>query len=449
MPKAPEQFFHMVQDRAWALHPAKLEEVAVFIERRLSGEHLAPEGAAGKSGNRAEQSYEVRQGVAVLPLYGVLDKRMNLMLRFSGGTSTELFARDFRKALDDPRVEAILLDIDSPGGAVDGTKELADLVYGSRGQKPIIAYANGLMASAAYWIGSAADQIVAMDTAEVGSIGVAMMHYDYSAQDDQLGIKRTSITAGKYKRIASDEKPLSKEGKEYLQSLVDDYYGLFLEAVGRHRNVDPETVHDKMADGRIFIGKKALKARLVDVIGNFNDALALARQEGGKMPKNLTKEHLQAENPDLYQEISAEGAACVRLDDLLAANPATAEQLRAEGRDQERARVVEIMECGGPADLTLTAVKSGQEPKEALKTFWAARDQWKAQALDNLQAAAAPSVGQMAAETVIDTSLPLEERAKAEWDKDPQLRREFPEFSAYLAFTKAQAAGLVKIKGKS
>ncbi len=366
------QFFKTVQDRPWALLPAKLEEISLFIERRLQGEKIDfPLGGDAKSGNKAEDAYEVLDGVAVLPVYGIIDKRMNMFMRMSGGTSTELLARDFTKALNDPQVKAILLDVDSPGGSVDGPKEVADLVLAARGQKPVVAYVNGLMASAAYWIGSAASALVAPPTAQVGSIGVALMHYDYSAADAQEGVKRTVITGGKYKRIASDEKPLSKEGQDYLQGMVDDYYALFLEAVAQQRGSDVETVHEKMADGRIFVGKKALKAGLIDRIGNFNDALALARAEGGAMPKNLTKEMLQAENPELFKALLAEGEAGVTLEALLAKDPKAAEKLGAEGREsgvkEERARVVGILEAVKCQGVLMQVIQGGGEQIKKLE----------------------------------------------------------------------------------
>ena len=159
---------------------------------------------------------------------------------FSGGTSAEILRLKIQSALDNPKVSSIFLDIDSPGGTVEGTKELSDFIFENRGKKPITAFTDGMIASAAYWIGSAADKIVATDTAIIGSIGVAMTHYDVSGKDAQKGVVRTQISAGKYKRIASDEKPLSDEGREYLQSMVDTYYSMFVEGVARNRGVSVE-----------------------------------------------------------------------------------------------------------------------------------------------------------------------------------------------------------------
>ena len=428
-------------DKAWALLPSKLEEIAALIESRLSGEkHELAAAARGKSGNRGADRYQVQDGVAVIPVYGVLDKRMNLMMDMSGGTSTELLARDIRQALEDPQVESLLLDVESPGGSVDGTKEVADLIRTARGNgKPIVAYANGLMASAAYWIGSAADAVVANETAQVGSIGVAMMHIDRSGMDEKLGLKRTAIYAGKYKRLASDEKPLSDEGQKYLQGMVDDFYGIFLEAVAQNRGVDPETVHERMADGRLFIGKKALKAGLVDKIGTFDDALSLAQQLGGK---NMDQSTLQAQHPDLFQQVKDLGAGEVTLEILLQRDPQAAEIFRAEGETRERARVMEILGYEGDAAVTLKAIESGTGFAEMVKLSRQAEKEGRAKTLAELEAGAVKPMGQVAPvnpqagtfEAKVEQLMAEKKLSRGEATK--QAAREFPEL--HEAFIKGQ-----------
>jgi signal peptide peptidase SppA len=430
------QFFRTVQERAWALLPAKLDELNSVVERRLAGDKLDFSLAeAGKSGNRAEEPYQIVDGVAVLPVYGVLDKRMNLLMAMSGGTSTELLARDFKKALADPEATAILLDIESPGGAVDGVKEVADLIYQARGRKPVVAFGNDLMASGAYWIGSAATTVMATETAILGSIGVAMMHYDLSGRDAQAGIKRTAIFAGKYKRIASDEKPLSAEGQAYLQGMVDQLYGIFVEAVARQRQQDPDTVQATMADGRLFIGNAARQAGLIDKVGTFEAALALARKLGGK---NMDRKTLEAQHPELFQEIKAIGAAEIE---------AAADDFRAEGRDGERARVLDILMAPGAAALKLQAVQEGLEPKEAFKLMLDQQEVEKAKALAALAEAAPPALGQeVETHQHPGRELPLEQRALVDWENDPKLVGEFKQFETYLAFRRAEEAGRAKIK---
>jgi signal peptide peptidase SppA len=272
----------MIQDKPWAIHPAKLDEIQTFIDSRLTDKtpDFFIEGRApGKSGLRAGDVYEIQDGVAVIPVYGVLEKRANLVSDFSGGTSTQLLKRNLEAALRDDQVQTILLDVDSPGGSVDGTKAVADFILENRWKKPMLAFANGMAASAAYWIASAAGEVMAEDTALVGSIGVALTHFDRSGRDAQQGIRRTQIFSGRYKRIASDEKPLTEEGQAYLQGIVDSYYEIFVEAIARNRAVSFQRALS-MADGKEFIGRQALEAGLVDSIGNFDQALARAKEMG-------------------------------------------------------------------------------------------------------------------------------------------------------------------------
>ncbi|KKK95489.1 hypothetical protein LCGC14_2672290, partial [marine sediment metagenome] len=173
-----------VLNSPWAIIPEKLVEIREIYFRHLRGEEIdlsAIEAQLGRRLNNEQRRIEVMDGVAVLAVQGVVAKRMNLFTEISGGTSTQLLAQDFQAALDDPTVHSILLDIDSPGGDVDGTLEMARLIREARGRKPILALGDGTMASAAYWIGSAADRVfITGETTQVGSIGVVATHIDIS-----------------------------------------------------------------------------------------------------------------------------------------------------------------------------------------------------------------------------------------------------------------------------
>lgn len=350
---------NLVQNTNWAIIPEKLDAINQVLHRHMIGDKidLAPfedklQAANLRSaGDRAGLDLyygRVEQGVAILSLEGILAKRMNLMMLFSGGTSMELAANDFRQALASDEVKAILLEIDSPGGTVDGTEALADLIYGARGIKPIVAFVNGLAASAAYWIASSADKILIEETGEAGSIGVVQIHYDYSRADEKAGVRRSLIYAGKYKTIGNNLEPLTREARDVLQEGVDYMYSIFVNTVARNRNVAVQQVLDDMADGRLFIGRQAVEAGLVDDLGNlesaFETALALAptpqtynrkpgitapqqTKEGKNMLINrkpttatasapeITLEYLQQNHPDLVEEIEAAGAAGVDLEE--------------------------------------------------------------------------------------------------------------------------------------
>lgn len=271
-----------VQNKVWAILPAKLEEIDAVICHYLNGgERLSFEVSQANSvglsvGSKIPEqsySYQLDEGVVMLDIYGTMAQRANLMTRISGGVSTDVLLREFRQAVNDPAVQGIVLNFNSPGGTVHGIKTFSDEVFRSRTIKPIISYTDGLMCSAAYFVGSAASSLVASATSQVGSIGVALTHYDYSKRDEKEGIQRTEIFAGKYKRMGSDNKPLDKESREYLQAMVNSYYTIFVETVARNRGVDLDTVL-AMADGKVVIGHEALEIGLVDHIGNLETALA-------------------------------------------------------------------------------------------------------------------------------------------------------------------------------
>ena len=261
----------------WAILPDRLREIQSIYETHLRGEKIDIKSIEAKLGeplNNTHEEIEVRDGVAVIPIHGVIGKRLNLFSKISGGVSTELLKRDIEIALSDDSIESILLDIDSPGGAVDGTQELANFIFNSRGTKPIIALANGTMASAAYWIGAAAHEVyMSSETTVVGSIGVVATHTDVSKAEEKSGIKTTEIVAGHFKRVTSELAPLTEAGREDLQSKVDFIYSIFVSDVAKFKGVSVETVLEHMADGRVFIGSQSIEAGLVDGVSTIDDLI--------------------------------------------------------------------------------------------------------------------------------------------------------------------------------
>ena len=261
-----DRLFTFLQDKIWAIHPPKLEEIELAVDRIMMGERSFDLNLKGRSGNRASDRFEItKDGIAILPVMGVIDRKANLFTEFSGGTSIDILQQDFDEAIDDPEVKGIFFDGDTPGGDAQGPQDFAHRIFEARGKKPTVAFTDGMVASAGYWILSAADELVGTSMSEWGSIGVAAVHYDRSEKDKMWGIKRTDITAGKYKRITSDAQPLTEEGKAYIQEQVDYVYTEFIDSVAKNLGVDSDAVL-KMADGKIFMGKKAKNIGLIHVL---------------------------------------------------------------------------------------------------------------------------------------------------------------------------------------
>ncbi len=255
-------------NKKMAIRAEKLREIAVIARANSIFEPA--------DNNRKKIVYEVVGGVAVIVAAGLLVKNLSFLSEILGEISMPEIGRAFDAALNDSQAQAIVLRIDSPGGTVDGTEELAAQIHAARGKKPIVALADGQACSAAYWIGSAANVFYSScQTAQVGSIGVVATHVDVSEQDKMFGEKYTEITAGKYKRIASMHKPLSEDGRGYLQAQVDGVYSVFVETIAKHRGRSIPQVLEA-ADGKIFMGQAAVDAGLVDGIVDFDSVLALA-----------------------------------------------------------------------------------------------------------------------------------------------------------------------------
>ena len=260
------QITKAVYERPWAIQPSMLAVVAEVLSLRVAGtpfteEEIEHRVAAAQNGPRSGAARA--QGVAVIPIYGVISPRMDLMTAMSGGTSVESVRRMFREAQADPDIGAIVLDIDSPGGAVDGVFELADEIRAARGGKPITAVSNAQMASAAYAIGSAADEIVVTPSGQVGSVGIIAMRPDQTEADAKEGVAWNVITAGGQKATFNPHVELSEEGRSEIQAIVDDYYGMFVGAVTKSRKVSAERVKDEW-QAKMFTAQKAVAAGLAD-----------------------------------------------------------------------------------------------------------------------------------------------------------------------------------------
>lgn len=252
----------------WAILPAQLKEIQNIYITHLRGEKIDIKGIEARLGKPLKnepKSYEIFGNVAVISLDGVIAQKMNMFTEISGGVSTELIAKDLQEVIKDESIKAVILSIDSSGGTPSGIPELANQVFEARKQKRIIAFTSNIMASAAYWIGAAADAVViSSDVVQVGSIGVVATHTDVSKSEEMQGIKTTEIVAGKYKRIASQYAPLTQEGRQTIQDHLDYIYSAFVEDVAKFRGVSVDNVLSNMADGRVFIGKQSIDVGLMD-----------------------------------------------------------------------------------------------------------------------------------------------------------------------------------------
>lgn len=273
------------QSVPWAIIPGKLNEIAMLLARKAHGE-----ASDVKIEARASGLPSLRGSVGILPIHGVLVPRGNMISESSGATSVDVLSARLREMVASPHVDAIVLDIDSPGGSVAMIPEFAAQVAAARESKRIVASVNTLAASAAYWIASQADTIMVSPSGDVGSIGVIALHMDASRFYDAKGLTPTLITAGKFKAEGNEFMPLSDEARAAIQSDVDHFYGMFVDAVAKGRGVSAKEVRAGYGEGRTVVAKAAVASGMADKIGTLDDAVSSLMRVRGKTPNRARAE---------------------------------------------------------------------------------------------------------------------------------------------------------------
>lgn len=275
--KSYTRVLRMARETPWAILPEKLMEVRAFLAAKAGlADGPDPDADAGRpdtAAAAARRGPAVSGDVAVLPLTGVLGQRMDPLLDISGGTSTDRFRREFLSLVNDDRIGAVVLDVDSPGGSVFGVEELSLDIFRARGAKPIIAAVNSLAASAAYWIASAAGEVVVTPGGLAGSIGVFALHEDLSAWLEREGVKVSLISAGKFKTEGNEFEPLADEARAAIQAEVDRYYAMFTAAVARNRGVKPAAVREGFGQGRLVGAQDAVRQGMADRVASLPEVL--------------------------------------------------------------------------------------------------------------------------------------------------------------------------------
>ncbi|MDO8778096.1 MAG: S49 family peptidase [Burkholderiaceae bacterium] len=473
----------------WAIAPDKLREIQAIYSTHLRGEKIdidAIEARLGRPLANEQQDYEMRQGgVAVLTLDGVMAPKANLMMRISGGVSTQMANTQIESAIADPRVTALVLAIDSPGGSVFGTPELGATIRELSATKPIVTVSEAMLASAAYWVGSAANAVyISGPSVMVGSIGIVASH----SYDPKAAGTVTEITAGKYKRIDSSTGPLSAEGLAYLQGRVDHLYSVFVDTVAGYRGVTPDAVLANMADGRVFIGSQAIDRGLVDGYATV-DAMV---EQLATNPAKFTRRHkavfalgglpspaaasagvqtpAHPTEPVLLNppQISTQRTTIMDRATLEQQHPALFAQLQSEfaalGATSERTRIQAVESALIPGHEALIAslkfdgrttggdaALAVNQAERSIRTAQGAAA--NSDAPQPVKTTPAPTVeasldAKASAEQQRVAALPIDDRCKAEWEASATLRAEFGSLGDYTALVKAEQAGRVRVLGK-
>lgn len=277
MPRA----FELASAQPWLMLPNALENLLAISERM--GDPVALETKLGRKLDNS-QSVSIRNGVAIVPVIGPIFRYANLFTEISGATSTQVLATDIREALDNPAVQSIILNIDSPGGVASGINELSEMIHAGRAQKKIVAYIGGSGASGAYWIASAAHEIVIDETGIAGSVGVVVE----AVVDSEKATGRKSYQI--VSRNAPNKRPdlATEEGRAKVAETVDALEDVFVAKVARNLGVDAEKVPGMGDHGGLRVGQAAVAAGLAHRTGSLEGLITELSKPAAKITRKNT-----------------------------------------------------------------------------------------------------------------------------------------------------------------
>ncbi len=419
------------------MDPARLPGILSLEDTELPPFSKEPLG--GRSG-----------AVAVVQVHGVLMDHPGIWDRWCGFIGYEDVVTAVEQALDDPEVDAVLLDMDSPGGEAGGMFAAAERLRALRGKKPLVAFANSWCTSGCYGLAAACDKIYGTPAATTGSVGVILAHVEWSAMNERAGLKYTILRQGPRKADGNPNEPLSENARAELQAQVDHLYGAFVALVSQCRGIDPAAI--RAQESRCYIGAQAEAVGLIDGIRSRSQLIA---ELGGIDSQEDPVAKPRGE--DKKVETDTCGCACEGCKDcagmteasaesLLAAFPRASQDLLSMGARGERERVATLQAHAIPGHepLLSQAIASGMGLADfAVAQAKAARANpglaYLARAREDGREPLGGSIEPAAYQA------PKSDDPEKQWESDPKLQAQFGKLSTYKAYLAAVARGDVRM----
>lgn len=377
--------FELATSIPWAIREESLETILEIAARVNPSVELIEAQLNRKLDNKGGNT-EVRDGVAIIDIKGPIFRYGNMFTDVSGATSVQNLDRDFRAALADDDVKAILFNVDSPGGEANGINEFAEKVFNARGKKPLVSYVSGSGCSGAYWIASACDEIITDATSTLGSIGVAAVVKDTEERDTRAGVKNIKFVSSKSPNKRPDLN--TTEGRSVLQENIDAIADVFIERIARNRTnaftsrgldvnqVSPDTVVKNFGMGGTKVGAEAVRVGLADRLGSFEQTLSdLIQNES--LTNNNKETHMKSDNVNTVIEKTD-----AKLAEEEAARIAAEEEATRVAAEKEAARVAAEEE----ARVAAEAARVAEEEEAARVAAEAAARQEEQTQMAELQA---------------------------------------------------------------
>ncbi|MEO7723083.1 MAG: signal peptide peptidase SppA [Chthoniobacterales bacterium] len=245
----------------------RLEGRGGDVEFRPRFHEMIVERGAGGNGNK----------IAVISLRGLISTSIAGNV---GESMVDDLRWQFEQARNDDKVRAVVLEIDSPGGEVTASDMIYNAVVKTRAKKPVVVYMESLAASGGYYVACGGKYLMANETSITGSIGVIIQTLNYQQLFDKIGLASVVFKSGKFKDMLNGARPITPEERDYIQSFVMKTYDKFLGIVAKERNLPADSLRNGIADGRIISGRDALDFKLIDGLGQIEDAYAKAKELG-------------------------------------------------------------------------------------------------------------------------------------------------------------------------
>ena len=219
-----------------------------------------------------------RDRIAVITLRGLISSSVP-------GTAADNMVDEmrlaFQQARDDDHVKAVVLEVDSPGGEVTAADTIYNAVTKTRAKKPVVVYMDSVAASGGYYVSCGGRYLMANETTITGSIGVIIQTLNYEQLFNKIGLASIVFKSGKFKDLLNGARPMTPEERDFVQNFVMKTYDKFLSVVAKERNLSADGLRNSIADGRILSGREALDDKLIDGLGQIEDAYTKAKQLAG------------------------------------------------------------------------------------------------------------------------------------------------------------------------
>lgn len=339
---------------SWCLEGEKFRTILGVLQNQLEGKNSSgsnlfedddEDELFGRTDNPDElPPYVLRHdAVSVMKLHGMLSRRQNLMTRYSGGTSMEMFGKSLDLLVADKSVRTIVISVNSPGGSYQGLPELGDKIFAARKKKRVIALADDHALSAAYWLASQATKLFVTPSAEVGSIGVYRLYVNRGPEMREAGREPEILRVPDGKNRMSGVEPLDKETREYELSILGRTFEAFLAVVARGRNLSVDKIRETFGNGREFQTESAVELGMADGVRQLQD---LVDQEIATMTEQEYKDKiasLEAERDSLKTKVTDQASTISSQAADLATAQTTATELQA--KEAERTEADALAAC--------------------------------------------------------------------------------------------------------